>query len=231
MAAPLERGQHYDRQEEELRPSLQPLTTRPAPCGGSAMTTSPQPWVNRFELACTPAAVRWARMHARSVLKQWDVPESVIDDAEVVVSELTTNAVRHSGSSDTPPPWAVDGRVRRFVLTLWRYPDHLHIYVYDGDRTPPVLRPPSDEDLGGRGLHLVEELSSKWGYTYPSPRPDSGKAVWAQLDFPGNPAPTDLKERDRQIPPPRTGGVGVRRDAPTALQRVVATLRSGLAMV
>jgi anti-sigma regulatory factor (Ser/Thr protein kinase) len=192
------------------------------------MTNPPQPWFNRFELACEPAAVRWARMHARSILKQWDVPESVIDDAELVVSELTTNAVRHSGSADMPPPWVVDGRVRRFVLTLWRYPDHMHIYVYDQDRTPPVLRPSSLDDNGGRGLHLVEQLASKWGYTYPTPHPDSGKAVWAQLDFPGNPAPTDVPEAAQAVAIPRQSGVPSWRNDPATMNEVVTRLRDGV---
>ncbi|WP_055531931.1 ATP-binding protein [Streptomyces graminilatus] len=179
------------------------------------MTNPPHPWSNRFELACAPTAVRWARIHARDVLKKWGVPEGVIDDAELVVSELTTNAVRHSGAADTPPPRVVDGRVRRFILTLWCFPDHIHIYVHDQDRTPPALRPPSVENNGGRGLHLVEKLSSKWGYTYPTRFPDSGKTVWAQLDFPGSPAPTDVQDdATRSVAIPRQTGVQTWRNDP-----------------
>ncbi|MFE2670961.1 ATP-binding protein [Streptomyces mirabilis] len=118
--------------------------------------------------------------------------------------------------------------MRRFVLTLWCFPDHIHIYVYDQDRTPPVLRPSPLEDNGGRGLHLVEEVSSKWGYTYPTPHPDSGKAVWAQLDFPGSPAPTDVQGAAQAVAIPRQCGVPTWRNDPATLTEVVTRLRDGV---
>ena len=168
------------------------------------MTARPQPRSNRLELACESAAVRWARVHAKDVLKQWDVPESVMDDALLIVSELTTNAVRHSQRPDNPPPWAGRRPIRRFVMTLWCFPDHLQIYVFDEDRTPPMRVTSNPDAIGGRGLALVDELSDAWGYIHPSPRADSGKAVWAQLKFPGDPNPTDIPEEEqRQLPPPR----------------------------
>jgi anti-sigma regulatory factor (Ser/Thr protein kinase) len=168
------------------------------------MTFGPQPWCNRLELACEPSAVRWARLHARDILRGWGVPASVIDDALLVVSELTTNAVRHSLTQNQPPPWVLrTARVRRFALTLWCMPDHIQIYVHDEDRTPPVLHHPTADSPGGRGLQLVEELSDRWGFVYPTPDPSSGKAVWAKLVFPARPNPTDVTEMKQAVPPSR----------------------------
>lgn len=113
----------------------------------------------------------------------WNYVEQMMDhlghdDAEAVLKSL--------------PVVASNGTMG--LAGLWCYPDHIQIYVHDQDRTPPMLRPPSAENVDGRGLRLVEWLSSKWGYMFPTPHPDSAKAVWAQIDFPGNPAPTDVPD-------------------------------------
>ncbi|MFJ3777552.1 ATP-binding protein [Streptomyces sp. NPDC090075] len=189
----------------------------------------PQPWFNRLELACEPTAVGWARIHTRDTLKSWGVPEAVIDDAVLVVSELATNAVQHTRKPEEPPPWAGRSTIRRFVLALWCYPDNVQVYVQDEDRTPPVLRDVTNLDSNGRGLHLVDRLSSKWGYTFPTPDPSSGKVVWAQLQFPGNPPPTDLPEHERpHLPPPRHPSVRQFRNDPATMMRVLSALRDGV---
>ena len=148
----------------------------------------------------------------------------------LVVSELATNAVQYSGTTEEPPPWSSVRHVRRFVLTLWCLPDHIQIYVFDESGTPPVLRNPSADDDGGRGLHLVDELSAHWGYTFPTPHPSSGKAVWAQLNFPGSPGPTDTKEVGRAMPSPRPHDVPGRRDDPATMMRALGALRGGVTL-
>jgi serine/threonine-protein kinase RsbW len=80
------------------------------------------------------------------------------------VSELVTNVVRHGGPS--------------LVLTLTSAPDgHLRIAVYDnGDGE--VVAPPA-QGVGGRGLEIVETLSSAWGVD----DRNLGKTVWCELDL------------------------------------------------
>ncbi|MFD5536672.1 ATP-binding protein [Streptomyces sp. NPDC127079] len=193
------------------------------------MNNPPLPWFSRLELACEPTAVGWARLHAKNILKQWDVPKSVVDDALLVVSELATNAVRHSRKPEEPPPWAGQSTIRRFVLALWRYPDHVQIYVQDEDRTPPIMRDSTALDSNGRGLHLVDNLSSKWGYTFPTPDPSSGKVVWAQIEFPGKPAPTDVPEHERlHLPSPSLPVEPQTRDDQAARMRSITAFRDGV---
>ncbi|MEC4015154.1 ATP-binding protein [Streptomyces sp. H27-D2] len=168
------------------------------------MSFGPMPWHNRLELACEPSAVRWARLHAKDVLKRWGVPKTTTEDALLVLSELATNAVRHAGRQiEDPPPWATRARVRRFAVMLWCLPDHIQMYVSDEDRQPPILHSPNADDTSGRGLLLVEELSDRWGFIYPSPNPESGKAVWAELRFPGVHPPTDIEVEAQVLPPPQ----------------------------
>jgi len=85
------------------------------------------------------------------------------DDAQLVVSELATNAVIHAG---TPFSVAVrsDGSAVR-------------ISVQDWSELQPVMREESAVALAGRGLRLIAMVSRSWGVEY---GPD-GKTVWADL--------------------------------------------------
>ncbi|MGW4034372.1 ATP-binding protein [Streptomyces sp. NPDC004838] len=80
----------------------------------------------------------------------------VTDDAALVVSELVTNAVVHSGGT-------------RIALTLGLPADYLLITVHDGGpaRQHPEVRRPGDDEESGRGLYLVRHLASArdgaWG--------------------------------------------------------------------
>jgi anti-sigma regulatory factor (Ser/Thr protein kinase) len=110
-----------------------------------------------------PEAVRHARRFTRRTLRSWGVPEAV-DAALLVVSELVTNALVHTG-----------GQVR-LDLTLVNH--RLRIAVADGSPRTPV-KPTSIgwEATGGRGILLVEAVSAAWG-TLPV---SGGKQVWADL--------------------------------------------------
>lgn len=96
----------------------------------------------------------------------WGVPE-LCEDAALVVSELVANAVEHAG---TP-----------LVVLASRRSDGVHIAVCDQDPRMPVV--PEHDDavhLRGRGLLLVEAVSSGWG-AMPTA---GGKVVWATLRRP-----------------------------------------------
>ena len=81
----------------------------------------------------------------------------------LVVSELVTNAVVHAKSAPEVAATATDGG--------------LHLDVYDGDRSPPMIRDPADGGTrGGFGLRIVAALSDRWGWEPTT----SGKRVWAE---------------------------------------------------
>jgi CheY-like chemotaxis protein len=104
-----------------------------------------------------------ARRFLRDALSAWGVGH-LYPDAVVVVSELVTNAIVHA-----PAP----GELR---LSL--HPDVVRIAVTDAGTGAPEPRQESSTREGGRGLYLVNALTSAWGM---EPLPDGGKAVWAEL--------------------------------------------------
>lgn len=129
------------------------------------------------EYAASSEAVSTARKETVQWLKDWGLL-ALIDTAELLVSELVTNAIRAaelmaqqaSHSSLTHPP--------HVMLQLRVERDRLLILVWDGDPSPPTPKDPPLDDEGGRGLQLVEALSQQWGYYVPNA---GGKAVWCQL--------------------------------------------------
>ncbi|WP_225320490.1 ATP-binding protein [Streptomyces luteolifulvus] len=130
-------------------------------------------YTSELELAAQVESVRWARSHTRDVLHAWQLPGEHIDTAQLVVSELVTNAVRHDSgqrnSTDEP----------RVTLTLHCEPAQLIVLVGDGNPNPPVSNgavPLAAE--GGRGLFIVEAVSKEWSYYFP---PTGGKVVWCIL--------------------------------------------------
>jgi hypothetical protein len=127
---------------------------------------------DQLTLAALPSAVAAARAFVRLALAKWHGGPELL-----IVSELVTNAVRAVGTLDAPPRWADLGAVDLVTVTLTGLADSLLIEVRDpapGLPTPAPADDPAAE--GGRGLHLVAALSTRWGWT-----PDrQGKSVWAE---------------------------------------------------
>ncbi|MEV6742294.1 ATP-binding protein [Streptomyces sp. NPDC051104] len=96
------------------------------------------------------------------------VPEHVVLDAELVVSELIANAIRHA-----PGPCG---------LILQLYGDELAITVWDTSAANPVFRRPDRHRAGGHGLHLVRAASNSLAVT---PRAQ-GKQITARLRLTAN---------------------------------------------
>lgn len=118
-----------------------------------------------------PTSVRAARRYVGTQLASagFDAAAFV---AELLVSELVTNAVLHART----PMWvAVEPRG-----------EHVRISVVDESSLVPQPRSHSAESGTGRGLMLVERLATRWGV---EPR-EPGKAVWFELPR----VPTDESE-------------------------------------
>ncbi|TWF90387.1 anti-sigma regulatory factor (Ser/Thr protein kinase) [Kitasatospora viridis] len=118
-------------------------------------------------LPCREASASQARVLLRTLLAQLESPELDWCNAELVASELVTNAVIHgSGRSGGLIFVRFEGSV-----------EQLRIEVHDSSRALPTVQSASLDDEGGRGLHLVELLGAAWG----SEGSDVGlsKRVWA----------------------------------------------------
>jgi anti-anti-sigma regulatory factor/anti-sigma regulatory factor (Ser/Thr protein kinase) len=121
---------------------------------------------DELRLAPTVTAPAAARLYVRDVLEYWRLAlpgDDVIDRAELLADELVTNAVVHARTS--------------LRLRLELHGDLLHIAVHDA--SPRLLRLVPDDPLGvaGRGLGVVERLSTASGVQR---RPD-GKVVWCTV--------------------------------------------------
>ncbi len=131
-----------------------------------------------LEIPARPEAVFHARKHVRSVLGEWGL-EALLDTAELVASELVTNAVKATAGSGAPARGEVPGGAPGHIwIDVHRAADLVVLEVWDADRTPPVPRTAAPDDEGGRGLHLVDALARNWGYRRPV---TGGKVVWCTL--------------------------------------------------
>jgi len=116
-------------------------------------------------LPATPGSVFLARRFATQMLATWDLENEQIEAAALVVSELTTNAARHSED---------------FVeVGVSCAAEVLRVEVSDSSHRMPVTPDMVDEDAtSGRGLVLVQALASRWGVHFDG----LGKLVWAEFD-------------------------------------------------
>jgi anti-sigma regulatory factor (Ser/Thr protein kinase) len=121
--------------------------------------------VATWGLAAEPIEVSRARAVVREQLHEWGL-NLLADQAELMVGELVTNAVRHA-------------RSRRIELRLVRG-DALLCEVDDEDATLPTLLSTGATDEFGRGLRVVSRLAREWG----SSRTTAGKTVWFEMALP-----------------------------------------------
>lgn len=125
--------------------------------------------------AALPSTPRWARALAREALRGWGL-EPLADTAELLLSELVTNAVKAT---------CRDAVIR---VTIRAGADRLRIEVTDRGAGRPRVDDPGPETESGRGLLLVSSISADWG-THPVRLPSgaSGKVVWCEIPA-GEPA-------------------------------------------
>jgi anti-sigma regulatory factor (Ser/Thr protein kinase) len=135
-----------------------------------------------FALATLPTSPFWARRYIRQFLGSCrGISINTADTAELLVSELVTNAVRFAGSPT--PAQQYSGRVAPGLiwLSVRHFDEGLLIEVFDTDANPPVLADAGEDAENGRGLLLVDALSKEWSYFFPS---CSGKVVYCFIEIP-----------------------------------------------
>ncbi|MFF4627627.1 ATP-binding SpoIIE family protein phosphatase [Streptomyces griseorubiginosus] len=121
--------------------------------------------VAEWRIALDPAEVGRARAVVREQLHDWGLAK-LADGAELMVSELVTNAVRHAHRQPVQ-------------LRLVRG-DTLLCEVDDDDHDLPNLSSAGPTDELGRGLRVVSTLAREWGTS----RTKAGKTVWFELTLP-----------------------------------------------
>jgi anti-sigma regulatory factor (Ser/Thr protein kinase) len=107
---------------------------------------------------------------ARRALASWrhSIEPELLDDLELLVSELIANSVRHAGPSPK-----TDGIHLRALAEAKR----VRVEVVDpGNGFSHVLREPGPMQAGGRGLYLVEVLADRWGI-----ESEPSTCVWFEL--------------------------------------------------
>lgn len=118
------------------------------------------------ELPYLPSAVPQARRVLRECLGLAGLAEEVSGIAELLVSELVTNAVKYG----RPPVW----------LLVELRPGLVHASVSDTSTTLPQRRDARPDSEGGRGLLVLEALAGSWGAV----SVESGKYMWFDLPVP-----------------------------------------------
>ncbi|HEX4811821.1 MAG TPA: ATP-binding protein [Nonomuraea sp.] len=116
-----------------------------------------------FLAALEPSCVATARKFVDQTLTTWGAVE-IAFDAQLVVSELVTNAMRHGGGAAQ--------------LRLLAHGPELACVVTDHSRTAPIATAPDVFSEYGRGLRLVDALCTAWGWLTPG---ETRKLVWAVL--------------------------------------------------
>ncbi len=131
----------------------------------SAVLDAPAPALDvvsaRFDPVLTaPAAAR--RVLIDAVRGRHPHPDQLLD-AQLVVSELATNAVRHARTE--------------FWVTVRGEAAGVTVSVRDRSVAQPIVREPGPQALSGRGLRLVGEIAEAWGIEWTA----ADKTVWARL--------------------------------------------------
>jgi len=113
----------------------------------------------------SPDSVAAARHFVADWMCRARIPEAILETAVLVTSELAANAVVHGRSG--------------LDVTMVMGIDLVRIEVRDTAPGMPSVREADDYDPGGRGLHIVNALATRWGVQ----QVDSAKVVWVELDI------------------------------------------------
>ncbi len=133
--------------------------------------------LEQLEIGPDPTEVGRARRWARSRLAGAgvDADESLAETLILLISELVTNAVVHTGCPAVLcmllPSQCAGADARDAVGSV-------RVEVADASTHAPQRRQAEGEDTNGRGLELVSGLADRWGWE----REPGGKRVWCELD-------------------------------------------------
>ena len=122
-----------------------------------------QDWSHATAFEPEASSVSSARTFVTTHLLSYDLGH-LLDDVELVVSEMATNAMVHAA---TP-----------FTVTLQGRPGSVRLEVLDGSVDAPVLVRAGSLDTGGRGVAIVDAVTSTSGI---APDDGGGKKVWAEF--------------------------------------------------
>lgn len=139
-----------------------PVDGRHGVPGSPAPSAGPR-WTTAWESELTAEAVPLVRDRLGVVLTEWGVSGEASEPTLLVVTELMSNAVEHGRAP---------ARLEVGFFGTW-----VRVEVHDDAPEPPRLQPPDPRRVRGRGLQLVDVLSSQWGWTQARP----GKVVWADV--------------------------------------------------
>lgn len=154
-----------------------PAAAAPADCGAADVSQAlirRAPGSRQMRMAARPAAVPRSRAIVRDLLREWQL-ETMSDDVTLLLSELMTNAVQAARSGDGQASRAFVAATVRLTATA------VLLEVWDANPAPPVVQEVDVTSGCGRGLLMIEYLSSTWGH-HPA---DGGKVVWCELPLPG----------------------------------------------
>ncbi len=121
-------------------------------------------WVETFRFGPDVTAPAAARRFVAAVLDLRGYAP-LIEDAELAVSEVVTNIVRHARSEG--------------VLVIRHRPGGVRFETTDSGGGVPDLQAPTPEEPTGRGLSIVAHVADRWGVDPSAPGP--GKTVWFEL--------------------------------------------------
>ncbi|MGW0944224.1 ATP-binding protein [Streptomyces sp. NPDC002623] len=137
----------------------------------SSHASSPDMSEVQWQVPHSPRSASRARCLLRTQLTEWKINGEAAFAAELVLSELVTNALRHAR---TPAG-------REIGVRIAQYEGRLRVEVADANNARPQPRKATAEDEHGRGLAMVEALAQRWGCC---PRRNGiGKAIWAELSL------------------------------------------------
>jgi serine phosphatase RsbU (regulator of sigma subunit) len=119
-------------------------------------------------LPALPSSAPIARWFLTDILTAWQVSSDITETAALLVTELVSNASRQSDAF-------LDVRISYT-------PAALRVGVYDESHRLPHSATPGVDETSGRGLQLVELLSSSWGVD----TEERGKVIWFSLDIPAD---------------------------------------------
>jgi anti-sigma regulatory factor (Ser/Thr protein kinase) len=148
----------------------------------SGWPTQPRPMnAGMLALVALPTSPFWARRYTHKFLDSCrGITEDTVQTAELVVSELVTNAIRYSGDPTRTLRYSERASASLISLSLRHFSDRLLVEVFDTDSNPPVLAETDAFVEGSRGLVIVDALAKEWSFFY---LPDGGKVVYCVLEI------------------------------------------------